>query len=194
MVLFLILRFLHNFWLNRLLCHMSLNRFLNLCFIRSNRLICLYLFYWLFINNRLIFFFGFQNLINLILTLLLANGSSSYRFRVLFSRSNRRFSDRLIKLIEIYFSDWFILRTITLKQSLCPMISSRLLLFRLLLEKFSSVILNLFIVFKGSDKSIILPITEFEVQVTLNLSQLLFLLQELHCRLKSYIQFSNCFV
>ena len=74
------------------------------------------------------------------------------------------------------------------------MVSCRLLLFRLLLEKFSCIILHLFIVLKGSDKGIILLITEFEVQVTLNFPQLLFLLQELHCRLKSYIQFANCFV
>ena len=74
------------------------------------------------------------------------------------------------------------------------MVSSRFLLFRLLLEKLCSVLLHLLVILEGTDERMVLLVAQLEVQVALHLAQLRFLLQELHCRLESYVQFSNCFV
>ena len=64
----------------------------------------------------------------------------------------------------------------------------------MLLEEFLGLSLHLAVALEGLDERLILSVAEFEVRVGFHFAQILFLLKEINCRLKSYIQFSNCFI
>ena len=69
-----------------------------------------------------------------------------------------------------------------------------LLLLRMLLEQFLRLGAYLLVLLELLAKRIILLVVQFEAQVGSHLTQVTLFLQELHCRLKSYVQFTNCFI
>ena len=76
----------------------------------------------------------------------------------------------------------------------CLRLLGGLLLFRFLLEELVGLRAHLLVLLEGFHECFILSIVEFKGEFRLHLTQFLFLLQELHCRLESDVQFSNCFI
>ena len=94
----------------------------------------------------------------LYLFLLLCRFYGSSRGRFVLNRSSSFLCSWLIQLIKVYLSDWFILLTLSLHDCFAFMFCRAFLLFSLLLQKLSSVLLYLLIIIEGIYESFILTL------------------------------------
>ena len=164
----------------------NFNRSLNNLSRSLNRLLLLS-----FLNNRF-FYLGDRNLCLHFYRLFLSLNLLFHLFLCLW----------FTHLIQVYLAKWFKLRFSRLLKQFhllflflrCHNRFLRFLILDLLKEQLDGILLHILVAFKLLNKCIILLVTEFEVRISLYLTQFLLLLKEVDSRLQTDVQLSDCFI